>query len=97
MSSPAAYGSNRTSRDEGPLIPQQQPKPAAQPQAQLKPKFEEEDDYDYYEPQYSASGFSRGGYHSNTYGSPWGSGHLLEPIEEVRYSLETDSGHVSGF
>ena len=95
MSSPAAYGSNRGSRDEGPLIPQ---KPTTQPQPQSKPKYDEEDDYDY-EPQYSASGFSRGGYGSssygNTYGSPWGSGHLLEPIEEVRYSLETDSGHVS--
>lgn len=29
------------------------------------------------------------------YSSPLGSGHLLEPIEEVRYSLETDRGHVS--
>ncbi|KAK5167285.1 hypothetical protein LTR16_011975, partial [Cryomyces antarcticus] len=32
------------------------------------------------------------GYH--TYNSPLGSGHLLEPIEEVRYSLETDSGRL---
>jgi hypothetical protein len=29
------------------------------------------------------------------YSTPLGSGHLLEPIEEVRYSLETDRGHVS--
>jgi hypothetical protein len=29
------------------------------------------------------------------YSTPLGSGHLLEPIEEVRYSLETDRGYVS--
>ncbi|KAK5999634.1 hypothetical protein QM012_005291 [Aureobasidium pullulans] len=29
------------------------------------------------------------------YSTPLGSGHLLEPIEEVRYSLETDRGHRS--
>ena len=92
MSSPAAYNGSRASRDDGPLIPQKQqqaPAPAAAPARQ---RYEEPDDDDY-EPQYSASGFSRGGY----YHSPWGSGHLLEPIEEVRYSLETDSGHVSAF
>jgi hypothetical protein len=49
----------------------------------------DEDDGDW-EPQYSNSGFSKSGYYS----SPYGSGHLLEPIEEVRYSLETDSGRV---
>lgn len=87
MSSPAAYNGSRTSRnDDGPLIPQKQ-QAAPAPSRQRY----EEPEYDDYEPQYSASGFSRGGY----YNSPWGSGHLLEPIEEVRYSLETDSGHVS--
>jgi hypothetical protein len=89
MSSPAAYGSNRNSRDDGPLIPQKQQQQAQPPP---KPSKYAEPDYDDYEPQYSASGFSRG---AGYYNSPWGSGHLLEPIEEVRYSLETDSGHVS--
>jgi hypothetical protein len=92
MSSPTAYGSNRNSRDDGPLIPQKQQQQQAQPPP--RPSKYEEPDYDDYEPQYSASGFSRG---AGYYNSPWGSGHLLEPIEEVRYSLETDSGHVSAF
>lgn len=75
-------------RDDGPLVPQQQ-KPAVPPK---EPEPEPEEDW---EPTYSNSGFSRGGYSYNNYSSPFGSGHLLEPIEEVRYSLETDSGHVS--
>ena len=87
MASPAAYGGSRTARDEGPLVPQQ--KPAVPPKVNYEePEPESEDNW---EPQYSNSGFSKGGY----YNSPFGSGHLLEPIEEVRYSLETDSGHLS--
>lgn len=91
----AGYGSRISSKDQGPLIPS-----TVQSRAAPDPEDEME-----WEPQYSNSGFSRsvppsgsagavgpGGYYS----SPWGSGHLLEPIEEVRYSLETDrdSGHV---
>lgn len=64
-------------------------------------RYEDEEDDDW-EPQYSNSGFARN-YNSYSggsgagmyYSSPLGSGHLLEPIQEVRYSLETDSGHVS--
>lgn len=77
--SPVGAGKGgKGSKDDGPLVPQ---KPAPR-------VYEPEPDL---EPQYSNSGFGRGGY----YFSPYGSGHLLEPIEEVRYSLETDSGHVS--
>ncbi|KAK4627316.1 hypothetical protein CLAFUW4_04737 [Fulvia fulva] len=86
MNTPSAYA-GRSGRNEGPLVPQSNP--AVPP----KIKYEEpepEDDWND-EPQFSNSGFSKGGYYS----SPYGSGHLLEPIEEVRYSLETDSGHRS--
>jgi hypothetical protein len=86
MSSPAAYSGNRYSRDDDSLIPQKPPIPPKIRYEEPEPEPEEE-----WEPTYSNSGFSRGGYYS----SPFGSGHLLEPIEEVRYSLETDSGHVS--
>ncbi|KAK5112547.1 hypothetical protein LTR85_011239 [Meristemomyces frigidus] len=73
-------------RDEGPLVPQ----PQKQKGPAVPPKiYEPEPEPDWErEPQYSNSGFSKGGYYS----SPYGSGHLLEPIEEVRYSLETDRG-----
>lgn len=87
MSSPGGYAGNRSSRDQGPLVPQQKPPvPPKVPYEEPEPEYEQD-----WEPQFSNSGFSRGGYYS----SPYGSGHLLEPIEEVRYSLETDSGHVS--
>ncbi len=87
LGSSAGYGSNRHSRDDDSLIPQKSVDP---PKARYEPEPEPEAE-EYWEPTYSNSGFSRGGYYS----SPFGSGHLLEPIEEVRYSLETDSGHVS--
>jgi hypothetical protein len=75
----------RNSKDDGPLVPSQ--KAPVQPKVYHEPEPEPD-----WEPQYSNSGFSKGGYYS----SPYGSGHLLEPIEEVRYSLETDrSSHVS--
>jgi hypothetical protein len=75
----------RNSKDDGPLVPAQ--KPPVPPKTYHEPEPEPD-----WEPQYSNSGFSKGGYYS----SPYGSGHLLEPIEEVRYSLETDrSSHVS--
>lgn len=80
----------------------------AQPrqQEQAPPKvtynqYDDEDDEDDWEPKYSNSGFARnynshgGGGAGMYYSSPLGSGHLLEPIQEVRYSLETDSGRVS--
>jgi len=88
MNSPAANGARR---DDGPLVPQQQSKshgPAVPPKIRYEPEPEPEEEEDW-EPQFSNSGFSRGG--GNYYSSPYGSGHLLEPIEEVRYSLETDS------
>ena len=78
------YGGGRVAKDDGPLVPQQ--KTAIPPKVQEP----EQEDWDR-EPQYSNSGFGKGSY----YTSPYGSGHLLEPIEEVRYSLETDRG-VSG-
>ncbi|KXT05841.1 hypothetical protein AC578_1037 [Pseudocercospora eumusae] len=82
MNSHDRYGGARRGSDDAPLIPQ---KPAVPPKVEL----DTEDDWD--EPEFSNSGFSKGGYYS----SPYGSGHLLEPIAEVRYSLETDSGHIS--
>ncbi|KAK6408344.1 hypothetical protein LTR81_017229 [Elasticomyces elasticus] len=79
--SPVSMGSaTKKARDDGPLVPQQKPVVQEQPA----------DEHDW-EPEYSNSGFGKGGYYS----SPYGSGHLLEPIAEVRYSLETDSGHIS--
>nr|POE56340.1 hypothetical protein CFP56_50884 [Quercus suber] len=69
----------KAGQDESPLIPQ--PKSSAPPAI----RYDEPDEVDW-EPQYSNSGFSKNHY----YTSPYGSGHLLEPIEEVRYSLETD-------
>ena len=86
MNSPPTYGGSRMGRDDGPLVPQQ--KSQVPPKVPYEPEPEPEPEW---EPNYSNSGFSRGNY----YNSPFGSGHLLEPIEEVRYSLETDSGHVS--
>ncbi|KAK0324921.1 hypothetical protein LTR82_003907 [Friedmanniomyces endolithicus] len=86
LSPASAGGGARASRDEGPLVPVQRPAVLSRVQEQPEPEAEQE-----WEPQYSNSGFGKGGYYS----SPYGSGHLLEPIEEVRYSLETDSGHLS--
>jgi hypothetical protein len=76
-----------------PFMPQQQQsqKPPAVPP---KVRYDEEDEEEP-EPQFSNSGFSKGRNYS--YSSPYGSGHLLEPIQEVRYSLETDSGRVCTF
>jgi len=86
MNSPAGSKLLKTS---APLIPQR--KPVEPPKLRYeRPEPEPEPEW---ESQYSKSGFSRGAY----YTSPYGSGHLLEPIQEVRYSLETDSGHVSKF
>ena len=88
MSSPGAYGVGRSSKSEDPLVPQ---KPVVPPKTRYQEPEPEPEPEPEWEPTYSNSGFSRGGHYS----SPFGSGHLLEPIEEVRYSLETDSGHVS--
>ncbi|GAB7358829.1 hypothetical protein MBLNU230_g4052t1 [Neophaeotheca triangularis] len=87
------------SKDDGPLFPQksqpsrQQPQ---QPQQQTKPQRREyeDDEEEDWQPQYSNSGYAKNPSRMY-YTSPLGSGHLLEPIEEVRYSLETDSGHLS--
>lgn len=90
-----------------PNMPQAQaPKPQQQQQAPPKISHDryddDEEDEDDWEPKYSNSGFARnynshsgGGGAGMYYSSPLGSGHLLEPIQEVRYSLETDSGRVS--
>jgi len=88
------------------VAPPQQRKPVPTQQQQAPPKvtydrYDDEEDDDW-EPKYSNSGFARnynthsgGGGAGMYYSSPLGSGHLLEPIQEVRYSLETDSGHIS--
>lgn len=86
-----------------PQTQQRKPQPVQQPQPPpTKASWDHyEDDEDDWEPQYSNSGFARnynshsGGGAGMYYSSPLGSGHLLEPIQEVRYSLETDSGRVS--
>lgn len=82
-----------------PVQHQQQQPPSNQSHDHYDDESEEEDDW---EPRYSNSGFARNHNPQNRghgagmyYSSPLGSGHLLEPIQEVRYSLETDSGHVS--
>lgn len=87
MNSPSGY-SNRAGSRDGPLVPQQQ-KPSVPPKVTYEPELSPEPEF---EPQFSNSGFSRDAY---SYSSPYGSGHLLEPIPEVRMSLETDSGRVS--
>lgn len=96
-----------TSTQAKPNLPQSQPaKPQQQQQAAPKVTYnrydDDEEDEEDWEPKYSNSGFARN-YNSQSggsgagmyYSSPLGSGHLLEPIQEVRYSLETDSGRVS--
>ncbi|KAK3704723.1 hypothetical protein LTR37_013697 [Vermiconidia calcicola] len=85
MDRPRGYGGARRTKDDDSLISQQ--KPAVPP----KIKYEPEPEYDYEQPQYSNSGFSKGGYYS----SPFGSGHLLEPIEEVASIASTRSGGLS--
>ncbi|KAL1310516.1 hypothetical protein AAFC00_000801 [Neodothiora populina] len=103
---PAQWGSNpslslaRTSkvagsaaaRDDGPLIPQAQPSARQQQQekenaeAARRRLEEEEEDAKNKQPRHA--------YDRMYYSSPLGSGHLLEPIPEVRYSLETDSRSI---
>lgn len=89
-----------------PDIPQAQPrKPQQAPPKVAYDRYDDdEEEDDDWEPKYSNSGFARnynshsgGGGAGMYYSSPLGSGHLLEPIQEVRYSLETDSGRVSLF
>lgn len=90
MNSPSGYTNRAGKSRDGPLVPQQQ-KPPVPPKVNHSPDLSPEPEF---EPQFSNSGFSRDGY---SYSSPYGSGHLLEPIPEVRMSLETDSGRVSNF
>jgi hypothetical protein len=88
-----------------PEILQAQPRKSQQQQTPPEVSYDryedEEEDEEDWEPKYSNSGFARNysSYSSGGagmyYSSPLGSGHLLEPIQEVRYSLETDSGRVS--
>ena len=83
-SSTGSYaGGRRRSKDDDPLVPHksadQHSVPYDDDEDDLSP-----DDQDW-GLEYSNSGFSKGGHYS----SPYGSGHLLEPIEE-RYSLEVD-------
>ncbi|TIA52812.1 hypothetical protein D6C79_01816 [Aureobasidium pullulans] len=67
-------------KDSGPLVPESKPKPA--PRVEVEPPREQRQQA----PQKPRQMY---------YSTPLGSGHLLEPIEEVRYSLETDRGHRS--
>ncbi|KAK3054545.1 hypothetical protein LTR09_004274 [Extremus antarcticus] len=83
MNSPATHG--RYGRDNDSLIPQAKPAPAPVHKV-THPQPEPEDDWEHEEPTYSNSGFSRGGYYS----SPFGSGHLLEPIEEVESIISVE-------
>jgi hypothetical protein len=84
-----------------PDISQAQPgKPQQAPPKVAYDRYDDDEEEDDWEPKYSNSGFARnyssGGSGAGMYySSPLGSGHLLEPIQEVRYSLETDSGRVS--
>jgi hypothetical protein len=102
--SPVSMGNNNSSpvvnrggkTESSPLVPRPQQQPSQQaPAVPPKIRYEDDDDPEDLEPQFSNSGFSKGRNYS--YSSPYGSGHLLEPIQEVRYSLETDSGRVSTF
>lgn len=68
-------------KDNGPLVPDNKQKAAA-PKVEVEPPKEQRQQA----PQKPRQMY---------YSTPLGSGHLLEPIEEVRYSLETDRGHVS--
>ncbi|KAK4552576.1 hypothetical protein LTR86_010220 [Recurvomyces mirabilis] len=93
--SPVSMRGSGGKESQGSLIPQKQPQAAAAVTPTKRYDPEPEDDW-HEEPTYSNSGFSRGGGGGGySYSSPYGSGHLLEPIEEVRYSLETDSGRIS--
>ncbi|KAI4716909.1 hypothetical protein E4T48_06862 [Aureobasidium sp. EXF-10727] len=67
-------------KDNGPLVPESKQKPT--PRVEVEPPKEQ---------RQQAQQKPRQMYYS----TPLGSGHLLEPIEEVRYSLETDRGHRS--
>jgi hypothetical protein len=67
-------------KDNGPLVPESRQKPT--PSVKVEPPKEQRQQA----PQKPRQMY---------YSTPLGSGHLLEPIEEVRYSLETDRGHVS--
>ena len=69
-------------RDDGPLVPQQGNQQTSYAAQQRAPKIAVQDN----------SGYNSRPYYS----SPLGSGTLLEPIEEVRYSLESDSGMLRG-
>ncbi|KAI4756526.1 hypothetical protein E4T52_11391 [Aureobasidium sp. EXF-3400] len=64
-------------KDNGPLVPESKQKPA--PRVEVEPPKEQRQQA----PQKPRQMY---------YSTPLGSGHLLEPIEEVRYSLETDRG-----
>ncbi|WPH01268.1 Hypothetical protein R9X50_00410600 [Acrodontium crateriforme] len=82
--STGAYSERRGSKDD-PLVPRKPVDHSVQYDDDDDRSTDEEYDLG---PEYSNSGFSKGG--ANYYSSPYGSGHLLEPIEE-RYSLEVDS------
>lgn len=84
VSAPSSNSSPRSTRahvDDGPLFPIQKPEP---------PSSRRDDNRTYQRSQQAPRTFDK-----LYYSSPLGSGHLLEPIEEVRYSLETDSGRYT--
>lgn len=71
-------------KDESPLVPSKPPVKAKKVEVE-QPRQQ---------PQQQQQSQPRHAYDRMYYSSPLGSGHLLEPIEEVRYSLETDRGNV---
>ena len=85
-------------KDDGPLFPQPKTGPSSQ-QIQREKEEAARKEADAKEKAQRAeqnrNDKPRHAYDRMYYSSPLGNGHLLEPIPEVRYSLETDSGHVS--
>lgn len=80
----------KNNKDDGPLIPG----PSAHEVAREREEIEARKEQERREAERELAR-PLNAYDKMYYSSPLGSGHLLEPIPEVRYSLETDSGHVS--
>lgn len=77
----------RPRKDDGPLVPQAQ----VQPKTVQTPATAQQNDRG---SNNNNNAIPQHAYARMYYASPLGTGHLLEPIEEVRYSLETDRSIV---